>query len=86
MSVTEASAAEATFDSRAHPFVLDQEPKQGEEARPSDKHERDNKQQALSTLNRDDHGSRKFAFVGSLAALELAWIGALAYLAHRLLF
>jgi len=75
-----ASAAEPSVVRR-----LDQEPKKGDEAAPSDKRERDDEQQSLSPPYRDA-GSLRLAAFACLAVTQITWLGALVYFGHRLLF
>ena len=85
MSTAEASAGEARIDPLSSWLGLDQEPKKGDEAAPSGDRERDGQQQSVAAAEKDS-GALGVVFLGCLAVSQVAWMGALLYLGHWLLF
>jgi hypothetical protein len=83
MSAAEATSAESTSDALHSPWVLDQEPEQGEEAAPRDDREPEREQQAVPKAGFEAH---VVAVLGGIAISQLAWVCALVYVAYRLLF
>ena len=84
MTVVEASSDQGPDDPRASWQVLEHEPENGEQNAPSEGREGDDRQQSVSAPN-GDLGQLGTSLVWGLAVCQLAWVGALVYLALRLL-
>ncbi len=85
MSTAAASAPEAR--DLTSWLVQDQEPQEpSDQAAPSDERGREGQQQSVAAANRDHLGSLGVVVISSLVVSQLAWIGALVYLGHLLVF
>jgi hypothetical protein len=77
-------AAEATDHDPHSSWVLHQEPHEQDQAAPRDEREHDGQEESFSSARRLEVHSA--AMLGCIAISQVAWMGALAYFAHRLLF